>query len=283
MGDCDTQSQPLLTGKIFTILHLLDDQTAEWILTARNGGYKLVIKWRPQQQEDLPPKQQHKKSSKARTDRNRRRLQAFLERKKRLAETGNSEPSDAESVESLDISAEENGTTALNTDVIQPMETGETAQHLGEEKVLEIPTDPNPEIGSIPCLATPLPEDPACLTGAEGRPSTSIAGPEYHQQDKEKDDTNKTKIEKVTLDLPQSTYLFKVAGEDEFLLAYEHNLEPYTTIRKRKHKDLYTTTKRSHDHWLDVRDRKNFVFTEKRCRDVQTIAEKNNLVLKNIK
>ncbi|VDI53191.1 Hypothetical predicted protein [Mytilus galloprovincialis] len=77
------QQQPVLSGDIFTILHLLEHQTADWVLSARNGRYKLTVKWTPgkiaeKEGPELPPK---KKSSKSRSERNNHRLRAYLTKK----------------------------------------------------------------------------------------------------------------------------------------------------------------------------------------------------------
>ncbi|CAC5418326.1 unnamed protein product [Mytilus coruscus] len=152
------QQQPVLSGDIFTILHLLEHQTADWVLSARNGRYKLTVKWTPgkiaeRERSTLPPK---KKSSKSRSERNNRRLRAFLAKKSE--------------------STAEIGTPALmlDNDSSKLDELGNTAQPIETDSSTEPPAEEISKKDKAPPLptATLSPKGPASSVGAECKSTT---------------------------------------------------------------------------------------------------------------
>ncbi|CAC5374390.1 unnamed protein product [Mytilus coruscus] len=104
-------------------------------------------------------------------------------------------------------------------------------------------------------------KDPACTKGAEGQLSANYAGMET---------STRYRIGKITLDLPQKTFLFEVEKENSFILVYSDKLDPYKLIEKEKEPTFYDAIKRSHDHWLDVRDKRNFLYSEEHSQNFVT-------------
>ena len=123
-----------------------------------------------------------------------------------------------------------------------------------------------------------MPTPPSCTTD-----KNEPAGATGTEKKKVKKKKETILIEKVTLDMPQKTYLFKVYQQDCFLLAFSDNLEPYKRAEREEDEELYRLIKRSHDHWLDIRDKKNFMHSPQREKDVHSIAERNNLSLIDFK
>ncbi|CAC5401750.1 unnamed protein product [Mytilus coruscus] len=119
-------------------------------------------------------------------------------------------------------------------------------------------------------------KDPACTKGAEGQLSASYAGMETSER------TTRYRIGKITLDLPQKTFLFEVEKENSFILVYSDKLDPYNLIEKEKEPTFYDAIKRSHDHWLDVRDKRNFLYSEERKLNIEEVAKKNNFKLRTL-
>ncbi len=88
MNSCEDNGKPLLTGDIFTILHLLEDQPADWHLTARSGNYKLTVTWRQprgEEQSKLVTQKKTRKMSEARRKRNQQRMKEFKAKKAETA------------------------------------------------------------------------------------------------------------------------------------------------------------------------------------------------------
>ncbi|CAC5410345.1 unnamed protein product [Mytilus coruscus] len=143
------EQQPVLSGDIFTILHIQEHQTADWVLSARNGNYKLTVKWTPARLEEregstLPPK---KRSSKSLFERDNRMLRAFLAKKPE--------------------STTEIGTPALNidNDITETDEMGITAQSTETMSATDSPAEldykkdeapPPPTASSSPCKRSRL-------------------------------------------------------------------------------------------------------------------------------
>ncbi|VDI80925.1 Hypothetical predicted protein [Mytilus galloprovincialis] len=202
-------SPSLLTGDIFTIVHLLEHQTANWDLSARNGDYKLVIRWKKSRQHEVqtesPTVQRtRKRSSKARSDRNKRRLEAYIAKK---SAPSTSTPTTSENGEPAQNKCLENDPDVELTNNTE--ENGEnTAQHTEEMITQEEPLITVPNDGRT--LSCKPHEDPACTTGAEGQLSASYAGTEKSEK------TTRYRIGKITLDLPQKTFLFEVEKEKQF-------------------------------------------------------------------
>ncbi|CAC5388912.1 unnamed protein product [Mytilus coruscus] len=256
-------SPPLLTGDIFTILHLLEHQTADWNLSARKGNYKLVIRWKKSKNVEhvetpTTTTKTRKRSSKARADRNKHRLQAFIARKSMpsINEKGNTAHKE-------DLDNDPDAVNTINTSEL--VET--TTQPQDESNAKEQPAETFLADRNLPCTK---PKDPTCLTGVEGR-LTTTAGLENKIKTPR---THRPRVEKVTLDLPQQTYIFEVKKEENFILAYSDQLTPYKLVEKKKEPVFYREIMRSHEHWLDVRERKNFLFTEERKKHIEEAAKK---------
>ncbi|VDI50230.1 Hypothetical predicted protein [Mytilus galloprovincialis] len=177
------QQQSVLSGDIFTILHLLEHQTADWVLSARNGRYKLTVKWTPgkiaeRERSTLPPK----KSSKSRSERNNRRLRAYLAKK-------------CESTAEIGTPAQ-----MLDNDSSKSDELGNTAQPIETDSETDAPAElisKKDEAPPIP-TATSSPKGPAASIGAE---DTSTTGRERKERRKHK--KGEIRIQKITLDLPR--------------------------------------------------------------------------------
>ncbi|VDI17882.1 Hypothetical predicted protein [Mytilus galloprovincialis] len=258
------QQQPVLSGDIFTILHLLEHQAADWVVSARNGRYKLIVKWTSgkmaeRERSTLPPK---KKSSKSRSERNNRRLRAFLAKKSE--------------------STAEIGTPAqmLENDSSKSDELGNTAQPIETDSAMDTPAEPISKKDEAPPLptATSSPKGPASSINAEGTSTTGRVRKERRKHKK-----GEIIIEKITLDLPQKTYLLEVEGKTTILIANCDTLKEQGLIEKEDNEAFYKDVKRSHDHWLDIRDKRNFLYSEQRVKDIEKLAELNNLYLKIFK
>lgn len=70
----------VFTGDVFSMLHILEHHTADWVLSARTQNYKLIVKWTPRKIAErekfiLPP------NKKSHSERNNRKLRAFLAKK----------------------------------------------------------------------------------------------------------------------------------------------------------------------------------------------------------
>ncbi|CAC5365018.1 unnamed protein product [Mytilus coruscus] len=263
-------SPSLLTGDIFTIIHLLEHQTANWDLSARNGDYKLVIRWKKsrqyEEQTESPTLQKtRKRSSKARTDRNKRRLEAFIAKKSTPSTTENGEPAQEKRLENDPDVDPTNNTEENGEYTAQPTEEMTTQ----EQPLVTVLKDDR----KLSC--TPH-KDPACTKGAEGQLSANYAGMETSER------TTRYRIGKITLDLPQKTFLFEVEKENSFILVYSDKLDPYKLIEKEKEPTFYDAIKRSHDHWLDVRDKRNFLYSEERKLNIEEVAKKNNFKLRTL-
>ncbi|CAC5399387.1 unnamed protein product [Mytilus coruscus] len=254
------QQQPVLSGDIFTILHLLEHKTADWVLSARNGRYKLTVKWTPgkiaeRERSILPPK---KKSSKSRSERNNCRLRAFLAKKSE--------------------STAEIGTPALmlDNDSSKPDELGNTARPIETDSSTEPPAEEISKKDKAPPLktATSSPKGPASSVCAECKSTTG-----RERKERRKHKKGEIIIQKITLDLPQKTYLLEVEGETTILMAHCETLKEQGLIKKQDNEAFYKEVKRSHDHWLDVRDKRNFLYSQQRVKDIEKIAEQNNLYL----
>ncbi|CAC5369488.1 unnamed protein product [Mytilus coruscus] len=153
-------------------------------LIARNGDYTLVIRWKKsrqhEEQTESPTLQKtRKRSSKARTDRNKRRLEAFKAKKSTPSTT----------------------------------ENGESAQEI-------------------------------CL-----------------ENDPDVDRTNNTE--------ENGEYTAQPTEEITTEHRNNHKLDTYKLIEKEKEPTFYNAIKRSHDHWLDVRDKRNFLYSkERKCHPI---------------
>ncbi|CAC5370357.1 unnamed protein product [Mytilus coruscus] len=158
------------------------------VLSARNGSYKLTVKWTPgkiaeRERLTLPPK---KKSSKSRSERNNRRLKAFLAKKSEsTAEIGNP-------------------ALFLDTDFSKPDELGITTQPIETDSAMDAPAElvSKKDEAPPPPTATSSRKGPASSVGADGKATT---GRERKERCKHK--KGEIKIQKITLDLPQKTYL----------------------------------------------------------------------------
>lgn len=283
-------SQPVLTGNIFTVLHILEHQTADWILTARNGNYKLMIKWKASHVAEKRTENtgQKRKSSRARSARNNRRLRAFLDNKS-ARENGNT--ASADNIE-VDVTTEVDTTTTQHIESETPatsiesnsetetpsedendLEDLDISTHTTEDQaVMDRPTARESKDDRLPSppniTAITSQKDPAC---PEGRPKTGGTRTERHKR---------IGVEKVALDRPQQMYLFKIKGENRYLLADEEKLEQRGEIREEKNnKDFYKSVTRSFEHWMDIRNTTNFLYSEKRANDVKQIAKQHNLEL----
>ncbi|CAC5377847.1 unnamed protein product [Mytilus coruscus] len=201
------QQQPVLSGDIFTILHLLEHQTADWVLSARNGRYKITVKWTPGK---------------------------IAERESKTA---------------------------------QPIETDSSTEPPAEEISKKDKAPPLP-------TATSSPKGPASSVGAECKSTTG-----RERKERRKHKKGEIIIQKITLDLPQKTCLLEVEGETTILMAHCETLKEQGLIKKQDNEAFYKEVKRSNDHWLDVRDKRNFLYSEQRVKDIEKIAEQNNLYL----
>ncbi|VDI03733.1 Hypothetical predicted protein [Mytilus galloprovincialis] len=267
-----------LPEEITVVLSLVENQSADWTLTKRNGRYSMQIKWRQTTQK--PTITTKKRSSKARQDRNRRRRQAFLLRKQQ--ESG--EPT---------INTEEQGPTApppvvetkelpspaINDD----MDTGisisqidrnlSAKQTIAEEKKINTQTSRKEE-------RTTTEVDPAQqVVDSRSEVDKTLQKERKKRQLDARSYTKGLKVKKVCLDLPQTMYVMDIADNDLYLLVNSNTLEFHDFIYKDQDEDTYQYIKRSFDTWLDVRNSKNFLFSQERMQAIVTIANKYKLKL----
>ncbi|CAC5377061.1 unnamed protein product [Mytilus coruscus] len=230
-------------------------QNADWVLSARNGSFKLTVKWTlgkiaERERSTLSPK---KKSSKSRSERNTRRLRTFLAKKSE--------------------STAEIGTPALNldNDFSKPDELGITAQPIETDSATDAPVKlvSKKDEAPPPPTATSSPKGPTSSVGAEGKSATGRERKEHRKHKK-----GEIKIQKITLDLPQKTYLLEMEGETTILKANCDTLKEQGLIEKQENEAFYEDVKRSHDHWLDIRDKRNFLYSEQRVKDIEKIANR---------
>lgn len=276
----DENTQSTLTVDVFTILHILEHQTANWDLSARNGRYRLVIRWKDNRRDDnhVPaPVQQAKprKSTKARRDRNYRRLQAFIARKKE-SETTIPEPSnpDMDTAEDTDSNSESSDDDSV-LDIQEPTKPMEP----------EVPVPPpgnldNPETPVITKAEDRVKKVPKRTTTDESAKIAVCGTTTPAKIGREK--TSVFVVPKVTLDAPQKTYLFELPERESLLLVKEEKWTACKELKKEDQPVLYNKAKLSHDHWYDVRHPDNFVYSKGRAEAVEKIAEKYNLRLNKL-
>lgn len=72
-------------------------------------------------------------------------------------------------------------------------------------------------------------------------------------------------------------------GETTILKAKCDTLKEQGLIEKQDNEAFYKDVKRSHYHWLHVRNKRNILYSEQRVKDIEKIAEQNNLYLKLFK
>ena len=253
-----------LPDDITAVLRVVDGTTADWTLTRRNGKYNLTVRWLTSGTDTRRIKTQvaRKRTSKARKDRNNRRLMAFLQKKR-------------QSTTPTEYTTEEKGNTA-------PPTQDEGEQEQGEEmETIETHSEPDSDesdtdTDSLSSEAS-LQEDPAD-PGAEGRstPSTgsgmeTISGPQTPPT------TPVRMIEKIVYDLPASYFVLKLEGEEVFYCFSAEKKGRHNIIVRSEHKDFYDNVNRSFQAWPDLRDPKNFLRTEQRIAFVQEVARTANL------
>ncbi|VDI35112.1 Hypothetical predicted protein [Mytilus galloprovincialis] len=165
----------------------------------------------------------------------------------------------------------------LDNDSSKSDELGNTTQPIETDSATDAPAELISKKDEAPPLptATSLPKGPASSIGAEG---TSTTGKERKERRKHK--KGEIRIQKITLDLPQKTYLIEVEGETTILKTNCDTLKQQGLIEKQVNEAFYKDVKRSHDYWLDIRDKRNFLYSEQRVKDIEKLAEQNNLYLK---
>ncbi|VDI30473.1 Hypothetical predicted protein [Mytilus galloprovincialis] len=271
-----------LPDEITAVISLVESQTADWILTKRNGKYSIKIKWRQIERQKTVTK---KRSSKARQDRNNRRRQAFLSRKK-LQPSG--DPT---------LNTEELETTAPppNDDILEippiitDMETGtqdtsidsnpSASQDSADETLIDTPTRTME-------IRKSSEEDPA-REGAEGRSTKEQEKDTDKKRERKKKQleacsyTRGLRVKKICLDLPQQMYVLDIDSPDQnlYLLVRSDTLQLDNFIFKDQRADTYNYIKRSFDTWLDVRNTKNFLYSLERIKEIEKFSKELKLKL----
>ena len=270
-------SEGILPDDIAALLTVVARTTADWTLTRRQDRYNLTVRWQPSAgtQQILTSKPK-KRMSKARQARNHRRLQAFIDRKKEPVETSATTPENGDTALESDAGSTSEDSDS-EADSTTTEESGNTAPPPREEAVnQETPVRPKPEAASRPPVTwstSPITithlEGPACK-GAEGRssPQASPAGTDRPQR---------RRVEKVTFDLPQKTYILKMREKEEFALASESSLVIFKIVNSTSNAKLYEDILRSHNHWMDARDDRNFVYRPDRLKHIETLCRKYGL------
>ncbi len=271
MTSCDKHGQPLLSGDIFTILHLLEDQPADWFLSARSGNFKLVIKWKQQQQQDnveIPRQKKRRKVSDARRQRNHQRLQAY--RAKKAESAGKS----AQLTELKEL---------YKLTTTDDMETSD--QFIDDDPLLDIQeksyqTDSSFEIPPTPGKDLPPDSPPK----AEAKPTEMItAGKDSSTKDKDDEDDEivADTIEKIVYYRDNNSYLLKVKHFDIILAIDQGNCKCYKAYTLEQDSHQYKQTLKRFTKWNDIRERKSFTFKEDRLEDIHRIERNHNIKFDN--
>lgn len=216
---------------------------------------------------NLPRRNSHqKKLSKARQERNNRRLKAFLARK---SESGNTAHNTSIPENNHDDKMSTITCTSTPDSTTEPVANGETAAIPGKKDTLETPEVPiTVKEKNVPDQQHP--KRYACEADGVTPSSPAKAG---------KGKSHRLRVPKVTLDQPQNTYIYEVEQREIFILVYADTLDPYKEILKDKDQEFYEAIKRSHDHRFDVRHKTNFFYTEEREKRVEKVAKSLKLKL----